>query len=333
MSRDAIAVKCPLCRTPIAKVLLHVGKTGEKQVRLQDVIIEDNMVGLAINGRWRPAHEGRLVEWPTEEESMERITWQLRQWQRIENRGPVSINYEPVEYMCVIANLKEGMVATVTRSLSLHISQGNIRTQSTLCRWLKITYYKKSDQKNSRGKRNDTNGSWFQRARQEADNFKEEYADMHYWVKRGRYQLSPKFLALSDRGLRDISLSRKARKVETPWPLHWLGAEEEIIIKWTTELTEAGPTRPDAEVETFERFDSMAIDQARGGVGVATEQIRSALACFRGRSPAAMGRAACLDRFTTNILEQPPADAVQCENCPGKHIPGYCLEQWSLKGP
>jgi hypothetical protein len=317
-------ITCPTCRTPITEVLLNLWKEDEKQVLLSEIVTDED---IAVAGQDSGEEMfQRIVQ------SVEIINWQIMQWERIEARGALSVTYEPLEYLSTVAPLGNG-VAQVKRHLSLSIKQQGIRTTSTLHRWLGIKYYKASNTpkfRNLRSRATSLSHPELNRARQEADGFKKEYSENRKLINIGGYESREEHLDISDRGVQAISLFKKARGVETSPPLLGTGATK-LKIKWTTRLTERGPTRPDDHPQIFAQVESIDVLQTRGKVRVATEQIRSALAWFRSHNP--NDQSTQLDRITTNILEPCSADAVQCDKCPAKHLVSSCLEQWSLVSP
>ncbi|KAE9370383.1 hypothetical protein N431DRAFT_342622 [Stipitochalara longipes BDJ] len=320
-------ITCPLCRTLVGKLSANRGKEDEKEVLLSEILMNEEIVAA---GRQNSVDLGNLIQ------SFDIIHWQFLQWQRLAARGPVSVTYEPVEYLSVIAPFEDG-IAVVSRHLSLSIKQQDIRTVSTLGRWLKIEYYKPKFTSRFRDLQNRASASSrpaMHKARQEIADLQEEYSEAFKWPNthsmRWVYQRPDQYLGMSDRGVQGITLLKKARATETPRALQMTSGKTSFSIKWTTRLTEWGPTRPDGDQLIF-RKETPQLLRVRQKVRVATEQIRSALEWLRGRS--ANDQTHQLDRFTTNILELGAPGAVQCLNCPAKHIPGYCLEQWSLKFP
>jgi hypothetical protein len=146
-------------------------------------------------------------------------------------------------------------------------------------------------------------------------------------IPRGTYTRLEQNLAIGDRGIKQVKLHKTAGTFEMPTCLQPRG-EADVKIGWTTVLKEQGPTRPDGDPHTFDAGEDRNVLRTRWKVRIATEQIQSALVLLS--SPGGNDQRSSLDRFTTNILEPCPFDAVQCENCLARHKWGYCIEQFSL---
>ncbi|KAN0106476.1 hypothetical protein V8E51_009352 [Hyaloscypha variabilis] len=320
-------IACPLCRSSVLKLLLNRGKEDEKEVLLSEILTDEELAA---------TRRVTFVDQTSINQVAETLRWQEAQWRRLDARGAISVTYEPIEYMSIIAPFEDG-IAVVSRRLSLNVTQLGNRTDSTLRRWLKIDYYKPkftSKFRDLQSKASYSSRPAMHRARQEIADLQEEYSEALKWPNmrnmRWVYQQPEQYLAFGDRGVRKITLSKKARATETPRALQLSSGKTSISIKWTTRLTERGPTRPDGDPVTFGR-ETPQILRIRKKVKFATEQIRSALEWFRDNN--ADDRFSRIDRVTTNILEPAPQEVVQCRHCPARHIPGHCPEQWSLDFP
>jgi hypothetical protein len=228
----------------------------------------------------------------------------------------------------------EGGVAVVSRHLSLKVVQEGIETKSTLQRWLWIKYYRASHTRSDKLRRmvNQSSSQSLERARKEVEDFRKEWGENRKLLDlpRGTYTRPEQSLAIGDRGIQQVKLRKTAGTWEIPTCLQPCG-ETDVKIVWITVLKECGPARPDGDPQTFDIGEDCNVLRTRWKVRIATEQIRSALVLLS--SPGGKDQRSSLDRFTTNILEPCPSDAVQCENCLARHIGGYCIEQLSLIWP
>jgi len=311
------------------KVCLNRGQENEKEILVGEVLRNKDLVGARNENPWDISASDRALV-------IESRRLQDLSLQRLAARGPVSVRYEPIEYMSIIAPFEDG-VAVVSRIVSLYIKQRGIVTSSTLRRWLTIEYYKPkftSKFRELQCRASSSSRPAMHRARLEIQYLQEEYAEAYEWPNtrnmRWVYRSPDQQLGMSDRGVQRITLSKKARATETPRAVQLVSGKTSINIKWTTRLVEWGPTRPDG-ASVIPEDDNPRILQARRRVRLATEQVRSALEWLRRRG--ANDQVHLLDRYTTNILEPGSPRAEQCSNCPAKHIPGFCLEMWSLQHP
>jgi hypothetical protein len=316
-------ITCPSCRTVITHVLLNVGKDDKRKIPWRELITDEDVA----------AASQEQQDFSNLAQDYRRIIWQLQQWMRVEARGIVSVKYPPVEYHSVAAEF-EGGVAEVSRHLSLKVVQEGIQTKSTLQRWLRIKYYKASHPRTESLRRmtNSSSSQSLERARQEVVDFRKEWGENRRLldIPRGTYTRPEQILVIGDRGIQQVKLLKKAETWERPTCLRSSG-EANVKIVWTTVLKECGPTRPDGDPQTFDIGEDRNVLRTRWKVRIATEQIRSALVLLS--SPGSNDQRSSLDRFTTNILETCPSDAVQCGKCMARHIGGYCIEQWSLIWP
>ena len=326
-------LRCPLCRSSVTKVLLNQGQENEKEVLVSNFLSVDKILVARqdSSSNFSVEDQALLIE------ALEARRLEDLAIQRLLEIGPVSVMYEPVEYMSVIAPF-EDRIAVVSRSLSLKVKQSGNRTSSILRRWLTIEYYKPKFTNKFRelqGRAHFSSRSAMHKARHEIQYLQEEYSEAYQWPNtrnmRWVYRRPDQDLARSDRGIRSITLSKKVRANETPRALQLSSGKTSISIKWTTKLTEWGPARPDGAAPiTFEDRNPQIL-QDRRRVRLATEQIRSALEWLRSSN--ANDQVHLLDRLTTNILEPGSPRAEQCHDCPAKHLPGFCFGMWSLKHP
>lgn len=318
-----LAISCPSCRTVITHVQLNVGKDDQKEAPWRELITDEDIT----------AASQEQPDFPNIAQEFGRIIWQVHQFRRVTARGRVSVEYPPVEYHSVVAEF-EGGVAVVSRHLSLKVVQEGIETKSTLQRWLRIKYYKASHSSSDKLRRtvSQSSSQSLERARKEVVDFRKEWGENRRFldIPRGTYTRPEQSLVIGNRGIQQVKL----RKTAETWERHTClqpSGEANVKIVWTTVLNEQGPTRPNGDPQTFDIDEDRNVLRTRWKVRIATEQIRSALVLLS--SPGASDQRSSLDRFTTNILEPCPSDAVQCENCMARHIGGYCIEQWSLIWP
>jgi len=317
------AISCPSCRTVITHVQLNAGKEDQKEVTCGELVTYEDIAA--------PSQE--QPDFPNIARPFGRIYGQGQQGQqvrRITARGRVLVEYPWVEYRSVVAEF-EGGVALVSRQLWLQVVQEGLETKSTLQRLLWIKYYKASHPRSDQMRRmvNPSSSQSLERARKEVDDFRKEWGENRGLldIPRGTYTRPEQKLAIGDRGIQQVKLQKTAGIFEWPTFLQRPG-ETEVKVGWTTVLKEQGPTRPDGDPQTFNIDENRNVHQTRWKVRFATEQIRIALVLLSSRG--GNDQRSRLDRFTTNILEPCPSDALQCENCMARHKWGYCIEQWSL---
>lgn len=318
-----LVISCPSCRAAISHFQLNVGKEDQKEVPWREVITEEFITVVSQEQQ----------DFPNIAREFSRIIWQEQQLRRITARGRVSVKYPPVEYHSVVAHFEYG-VAVVSRHLSLKVVQEGIETKSTLQRGLRIKCYRASHPKSHKLRRmvNHSSSQSLERARNEIEDFMKEWGENRKFLDtpRGIYTLPEQSLAIGDRGVQQVKLRKIVETWESSTCLQESG-EANVKIVWTTVLKEQGPTRADGDPQTFDIGENRNVLRTRWKVRIATEQIRSAFVLLS--SSGANDQRNSLDRFTTNILEPCPSDAVQCENCKARHSRGYCIEQWSLIWP